>query len=362
MQHNNAGAEYLVTSAANQQLSDLISHSHGPFLIVSSRVGRGNYSIGLALLEQLEKGGCDVQHIVLEDYLPRRAVVEDLQHYRFISNHLRPLLHIIYRVGFFYRRKYLRELLLKRQADYQKIDQLIKAGGFRSVIAISHRPAFWISIYKTISASHFLLAGVLTEYGPSLAWRYIAWDQMNTFFSPVSRKALPDLDSRCPHFHHIQLPVRNCYCAARTLKLTRNSLLVTAGFWGQISTRSMKQLLKEIVSLTERPVIVVCGDNVKLYTEISAWANNQEQIQVLGAEENLAAHMTRACAIVTKPGMSTILEATFMDIKTFLIKGMPVAEEHNANYAIEHFGAEWYSKQRFAAWLHELSANPSALS
>ena len=72
-----------------------------PILIVSSLVGKGNYSIGEALKDKDKKGKIS-EHKNIDDLLPRSAVEEDLVRYKFISNHARFLLHLIYRVPFFY--------------------------------------------------------------------------------------------------------------------------------------------------------------------------------------------------------------------------------------------------------------------
>jgi hypothetical protein len=54
--------------------------------------------------------------------------------------------------------------------------------------------------------------------------------------------------------------------------------------------------------------------------------------------------------VITKPGISTLLEARATGRKLFLLPGMPVAEDNNAGYAVRHFGAEWFSKESFTRW------------
>jgi hypothetical protein len=61
--------------------------------------------------------------------------------------------------------------------------------------------------------------------------------------------------------------------------------------------------------------------------------------------------LLRACAsVVTKPGLGTILEAHAAGRKIFLLKGMPVAEDNNAHYALEQMRAEWFTLERFLRW------------
>jgi len=61
--------------------------------------------------------------------------------------------------------------------------------------------------------------------------------------------------------------------------------------------------------------------------------------------------LLRVCAsVVTKPGISTLLEAHAAGRKIFLLKGMPVAEDNNARYAVERMGAEWFTLEGFLKW------------
>jgi hypothetical protein len=38
-----------------------------------------------------------------------------------------------------------------------------------------------------------------------------------------------------------------------------------------------------------------------------------------------------------------------------MLKGMPVAEDNNARYAISNFGASWFSLKRFRDWYKSTS-------
>ena len=59
----------------------------------------------------------------------------------------------------------------------------------------------------------------------------------------------------------------------------------------------------------------------------------------------------RECAsVITKPGISTLLESHAAGRKIFLLKGMPVAEDNNARFAVEHFGAQWFDVETFKRW------------
>jgi UDP-N-acetylglucosamine:LPS N-acetylglucosamine transferase len=65
---------------------------------------------------------------------------------------------------------------------------------------------------------------------------------------------------------------------------------------------------------------------------------------------SLAPLLREAGCVVTKPGISTLLEAHAAGRKIFLVRGIPVAEDNNARYAARHFGAEWFEPGAFRRW------------
>src|SRR4051812_25438948 len=182
-----------------------------PVLIVSTVVGRGMYSIGEAFLERFG-ASADVEHIAIEDYLPANAVEEDLRRYKFISNRLPVLLNIAYRFPLIYYRKYLRETS-PRASDLDALKHRIETMNPTTVLCISHRPAFWVSSLKKRHGMNFQLWGVLGEFGNTLGWRYLFWDQVDGFLSPIARQELTYAFAPSLCFSRIELPVARAYYA-----------------------------------------------------------------------------------------------------------------------------------------------------
>ena len=97
-------------NAGNAQLSELLAQASGPVLIISTKVGRGMYTLGEAIAERIP-AGVRIEHVDIESLLPVRGRREDLDRYRAISSNWPWLLNLVYRVPIFYYRKYLRERL-----------------------------------------------------------------------------------------------------------------------------------------------------------------------------------------------------------------------------------------------------------
>src|SRR4051794_16302024 len=95
-------------SAGESALRQILSRAAGPVLVISTKVGRGMFSLGEAIVEQIPSG-IVVEHVDIESLLPARGVQEDLSRYRVISSRWPWLLNLVYRIPIFYYRKYLRE-------------------------------------------------------------------------------------------------------------------------------------------------------------------------------------------------------------------------------------------------------------
>jgi hypothetical protein len=318
-----------------------------PVLLVSTVVGRGMYSLAEAVRERFPNPAA-VTHVAVEDFLPPRAVTEDLRRYKWLSNHLPFLVYLVHTVPLFYYRKYLRESL-RSGADLRGLQAQIEAAGARTVLCISHRPAFWVSSLKMRAGLDFHLWGLLGEYGSTLGWKYIFWRQMNGFLSPLGRE---ELDYPFPEdlaFRKVELPARNEYYDLAGLPGNKDCVLLVCGYWGQGPViKLVRQLLAVSPALR---VHVVCGENAEVYEEATRRFAGHSRVQVHGAVASLAPLLAQAGSVVTKPGISTLLEARAAGRKIFLVQGIPVSEDNNARHAVQYFGAEWFAPRVFRRWL-----------
>jgi hypothetical protein len=317
-----------------------------PVVLVSTVVGRGMYTLGEALRERFPRPD-EVAHVAVEDLLPDSAVAEDLKRYRFIMRYCPFLVGLVNKIPFFYYRKYLRESLLGG-GKLRRLRARLEESGTRTVVCVSHRPGFWVSNIKGKARMDFKLWGLLGEYGSTLGWKYIFWDQVSGFLSPLRRESLDyPIPAHCD-FREIDLPARRAYYELASVQGRKDCVLVVCGYWGQGSFGDiLRALLAEGPGLT---VHVVCGDNEPAYKKICRAFGARAQVKVYGALGSLVPLMREAGCVISKPGISTILEARAAGRKLFLVKGVPVAEDNNARYAAKNFGAEWFSMRAFRRW------------
>jgi UDP-N-acetylglucosamine:LPS N-acetylglucosamine transferase len=337
-------------STTAYDLASLPAQMEAPVLIVSTVAGRGMYSLGEAFQERLTSLGV-VGHVAVESYLPANSVSQDLDRYKLISNRMPSLLYLVNKIPIFYYRKYFRESLTG-WSDLRALKALVEALNPRTILCVSHRPAFWVSTLKKRERMSFKLWGVLGEYGNTIGWRYIFWDEVDAFLSPLGRRELtyPFPDSL--RFLQIDLPARQAYYRVAERPGDPHAILLVCGYWGQGPlVRVVRTILAEEPHLH---VTVVCGENSAAASQARMAFGSCPNIEVHGVVDSLLPFLTRCACIVTKPGISTLLEAHVARRKIFLLKGMPVAEDNNARYAVRHFGAEWFTRDNFRAWRRSL--------
>src|SRR5262249_1617902 len=132
----------------------------------------------------------------------------------------------------------------------------------RTVICVSHRPAFWTSALKSRLKLEFELWGVLGELGDTLGWRYLFWSSIDRFLSPVPAGHLscpiPDRTMFVP----ITLPARRAYEELRGVSPNPRRILLVCGYWGQGPIIGVARQLLDAVP--EAQVDVVCGENAEI--------------------------------------------------------------------------------------------------
>ena len=187
---------------------------------------------------------------------------------------------------------------------------------------------------------------MLGEYGDTLDWKFIFWDQIDGFLSPVERA---DLSYPWPaglKFKRVELPARRAYYRVATQSPNADSGAVTCGYWG------LGPMHKVVCTLLEEDpalrIMVVCGENRSACELISRRFASSPNVEVYGLVPSLLPLLAQCACIITKSGISSLLEAQAARRKIFLLKAMPVAEANNARHALRHFGADWFSRDRLA--------------
>ncbi len=315
-----------------------------PVFVLSTRVGRGMQSLGDALAQRL--GSRCVAHETVEDHLPGRALAEDLRHYRNISCRFPALLHVAYRFPPIYWRKLWRERRLAPTALHGLADAL-RGSGARTIIGVSHRPTFWAAFAALRHDLQARLVGVLGEYGSNLGWRYQPWQRIDGFLTPVTTGQLRFRLPSSVQVTEIDLPARAEFTALSGHAGEPRRLLVVCGMWGQGRIDRVVGTLRQLGAAVD----AVCGENDAMLDRLRRRFGDDRGVTCHGVVPSLAPLMARCRGVVTKPGIATITEAHAAGRQIFLLSGMPVAEDNNARYALDHLGAVRFSQPAVRRWL-----------
>jgi len=106
---------------------------------------------------------------------------------------------------------------------------------------------------------------------------------------------------------------------------------VVAGAVGQL--RNVEKLVPEILENRDIQVIVICGNNEKLYQKIVPLREEYPgRLTVFGYVENIHEILAASYCVITKPGGISITEAAAMKVPLIFFKPVPGQERENAEF------------------------------
>jgi len=323
-------------------------HINRPVMILSTRAGLGNYSVGKTLFEILGDN-LQVQHYSLEDLICDSLKHTDFLRYRNICENNPWLLYFYYKIPINYCLKYLREAYF-RNLDLGLLKEKINSLGVKTVIATNNRAAFCLSALKKRKEIDCSIVVFLTDYSFSPGWNYIFWSYIDRIFGPIEGKDIPlCLRSR---YNCVGIPVLNKYRELSERNGNKNNVLVSGGGWGLGRIFPLCQVLANQMPFLMLHIAV--GDNEDLYKQLNVSLGKYKNVYIYRNLESLDSLMEICGVVITKPGALTISEASAAGRKIFLIKGIPGCEYENMKYAQRYLKAEIFSLSAFEDWYKEI--------
>ena len=126
------------------------------------------------------------------------------------------------------------------------------------------------------------------------------------------------------------IPVSTKYlnsCQKVDFKTTKKKILITSGSMG---FGQMKNIVLSILNEIDCYLIVVCGNNKKLYKELSQVKN--DNLLVLGFINNMNDYIYSSDLVITKPGGLTTTEIACIRKPLIHIMPIPGVENYNASF------------------------------
>lgn len=109
-------------------------------------------------------------------------------------------------------------------------------------------------------------------------------------------------------------------------------------------------------------IVVICGNNEKLYTELNA-LQTQKPMKVLGFVENVDEYMDAADCLLSKPGGITTSESLAKGLPMLMIQPLPGVEDRNVEFLLANGAAIHITKTfQISDALYLLFQNPTRIS
>mgnify|MGYP006292769337 FL=1 len=284
-----------------EETENIFEHMAPPVLVVTSGAGGGNKSIGETFSEKMK--GIENTIICIDEFLPENAVNEDVHRYKFIIEHFRPLLYLAYKTPFVYLRKYVREKYFG--SDLSSLEEKVKSINPKTVICISHRPAFWLSALKGKKGFDFELCCLITDFGANIGYKYLFWSQINTILSFINMEALGFSVPAQTKFKKINLISKKGYIEIKEHEGNKISVLISGGYWGLGDLTTIVEELDGLIPGLN--LHIDCGKNKEIYQILSNRFKDNKNTLVYSELESLTPIMRECASIITKPGLATLM-------------------------------------------------------
>lgn len=312
-----------------------------PVLILSSKAGYGNYSVGSVLNQQLSSLGT-IYHLPIEELISADLRKIDFERYKLICEKCPWLLRFIYLIPINFYLKYLQELIFKN-TKLTRLKEKINSLDIKTIVCTNHRSAFWTSSLKRKGEIKSKIYAFITDHYLGSGWKFIFWSEVDRLLGPLNKNDIPK--NIVGKFMKADLPVQKEYLELAKIKGNKNEVLITGGGWGLGPIFEVTKLLhKRCKSLK---LHVVCGANIKLFNKLKKEFKDNPKILIYTEIQSLIPIMEKCSSVITKPGAVTVMEAYKAGRKIYLLPGLPVIEEYNRLYEIKSFLAIDFSLKHF---------------
>ncbi|MBP3040478.1 glycosyltransferase [Bacillaceae bacterium Marseille-Q3522] len=303
-------------------------------LILTGSYGSGHLEVTRALIEQLKKRG--ITDVVTSDlFYEAHPILTKFTKYLYIKSFSKG--KRIY--GFFYYNSdsRLTEYRIDRIIDtygYMRLNQIMKNNNFDVVINTFPMQVF--PIYKKKSGQKIPFVNVLTDF--CLHTRWVSHEIDHYFVSCEGLKEeLENVGISRKKITISGIPIKEQFYQQRgkkqydlfQLDREKKTVLISAGTFGVLT--NIPDIVSSIKERLNTQVVVVCGKNKALYETLEKQFQDDSNVHIFGFVTEMAALMTLADVMVTKPGGISLSEAIAVKVPLVLTPAVPGQERDNAN-------------------------------
>lgn len=211
------------------------------------------------------------------------------------------------------------------------------------IIATHPFPNEMLSILKLKNKITMPCICVLTDYAPHNSWLHPGIDgyvvSNEDMVDEMAERGIPR-----KLIHNLGIPISPEFITKHDRKTTLKSLglnpdkitLLVMG--GSLGLGKITNIYEQLDTLNKDvQIIVITGDNKKLFTELKKLQPNSNKNNViLGYTKDVNKYMQSCDLLITKPGGLTITEALVSKTPLALFSPIPGPEEKNAEFLVKH--------------------------
>lgn len=332
-------------------------------LILSASTGYGHNQAAASLKSDLEASGYEVR--ITEPLKTEGRVLETLidDGYNLLATRLPRMYGKIYKItGYKHINKGIVTFFNKALGN--TVDSLIR----------DYEPDLIISTHALLVnvVSHLKAKGKISQPFIALITDYMAHlfyvnNNVDAYIvaSAYTKKTLAEKGIDEAKIFAYGIPIRKEFRNPKKAK--DNDLFTLLIMGGSMGVPSIKNCLKELLekNSTRMKIIVVCGNNIKLKTELEqnyAGVYKDKEVTIYGFTSEIPELMDQADVLVTKPGGLTVTEAIFKNIPMIIPFFIPGQEEENTEVLTQAGAAiRVHDYTELIDIINKLQANPHLL-
>lgn len=311
-------------------------------LIITASFGSGHNQVANVLLESFRKKG--IQDIKIYD-LFKEAYPYANEMVRFLHIHSFKFGSPFYQLFYYGTNKLsshhytnwylnlgkrkLKEIILNEQPN----------------IIINTFPILAVPYLKKKKKNNIQIYTVMTDFCLHHAW---IQPEMDTYYVATEDLKEKLIESKIPNENVVVsgIPVRKGFEQRGNLSMLRKkyhlqskkkSVLLIAGI--TFSTKKIKDFIFYFFKKFQEQLLIVCGNNQKLYEEIHTLQKRFAGLRVFRYVQNIHELYEVSDFMITKPGGITLSECVSKQLPPILFKPVPGQEKENALFFEEHGGS-----------------------
>ena len=311
-------------------------------LILTVSAGQGHNQVASALGEILSNNGFESKVIDTLEYIDPIISKTVDKGYLLSTKHLPKLYGKVYgrldknyaeqKEGLFFSiSKYLMAKAFISCIEKEQPDAIICTHVF---------PALFLTQLKTSFDHNIFTAGIVTDFTLHPFWEFTDIDAYITphelLTSQIVKKGIPE-----DKIYPIGIPIRTQFAvkhhptsARHILNIPDTRTLLIMG--GSMGYGKMEKTILALDELdTDFQMIIVCGNNKRLYKKLSK-TNFNKKVHLFGFADNVDIMMDASDCIITKPGGLTTSEALAKGLPMIFTKPIPGHEERNVEFLVNN--------------------------